>query len=192
MLKPSGPGVIAGVRAFLDRLTDPGKRQRLALALTPKDGRASICAASGQKRTPVPGRATGVHDRSCSLRGTTTAMPTLPPLPPVVNGSPFNVRAPVVRPTFADTDVEPLARKRIAWSLRTIARHLGVTRQETCCAVADGRFPRPGMILGTAPLWYRISVPDWIVQSPPTNPPRSERDSYKRETPGALPTLPGV
>jgi predicted DNA-binding transcriptional regulator AlpA len=63
------------------------------------------------------------------------------------------------RPEAADPAME-----RLAYRLDEIARSLGVSRRLIERERAAGRFPKPDLTMGRAPLWTRETLTRWIAQ----------------------------
>jgi predicted DNA-binding transcriptional regulator AlpA len=65
----------------------------------------------------------------------------------------------VDQPEAASRDVE-----RLAYRLDEVAKALGVSRRLIERERSAGRFPRPDLTIGRAPLWTRETLTGWIAQ----------------------------
>jgi predicted DNA-binding transcriptional regulator AlpA len=78
--------------------------------------------------------------------------PAVPDPGPVVLTEPMNRR-----PEAASPAVE-----RLAYRLDEVAKALGVSRRLIERERSAGRFPRPDLTIGRAPLWTRETLVRWI------------------------------
>ena len=78
------------------------------------------------------------------------------PRPVVADPGPLNL---VDQPEAASPNVE-----RLAYRLDEVAKALGVSRRLIERERSAGRFPRPDLTIGRAPLWTRETLTRWIAQ----------------------------
>jgi predicted DNA-binding transcriptional regulator AlpA len=88
------------------------------------------------------------------MRHAARLKPAVPDRGPVVLTEPSDRR-----PEAASPAVE-----RLAYRLDEVARALGVSRRLIERQRSAGRFPRPDLTIGRAPLWLRQSLVEWIAR----------------------------
>jgi len=80
------------------------------------------------------------------------------PRPAVGDPDPLGIANPNERPEAASPAVE-----RLAYRLDEVAKALGVSRRLIERERSAGRFPRPDLTIGRAPLWTRETLARWIA-----------------------------
>jgi predicted DNA-binding transcriptional regulator AlpA len=64
--------------------------------------------------------------------------------------------------TFADLRARPTVPERLTFRLDELASALGVSRRTIERERSAGRFPKPDLCIGKAPLWKPQTIRDWI------------------------------
>ena len=84
--------------------------------------------------------------------------PAPQPRPAVADPGPLRLAAPDRQPEAPGPAVE-----RLAYRLNEVAKALGVSRRLIERERSAGRFPRPDLTIGRAPLWTRETLARWIA-----------------------------